>query len=67
MPLVYKSASLQMEWCLECHRQPERFLSPKEAIFRMEKPATSPDPQKGKELVQQYQVHTRTDCSACHR
>ena len=35
MPAVYQAASLQMEWCLSCHRQPERFLRPKERITDM--------------------------------
>jgi hypothetical protein len=35
MPAVYQAASLQMEWCLECHRQPERFIRPKTEIYNM--------------------------------
>jgi hypothetical protein len=32
MPAVYQAASLQMEWCLACHREPERYLRPKEKV-----------------------------------
>src|SRR5207249_5154829 len=35
MPLMYQENSLQMEWCLNCHRQPEKFLRPKERVFDM--------------------------------
>ena len=35
MPAVYQAASLQMEWCLACHREPERYLRPKERITDM--------------------------------
>jgi len=35
MPAVYQAASLQMEWCLSCHRAPERFLRPKERVTDM--------------------------------
>ena len=28
MPLIRRSASLQMRWCLDCHREPERFVRP---------------------------------------
>jgi hypothetical protein len=28
MPLMFNYASLQMEWCLNCHRAPEKFLRP---------------------------------------
>ena len=30
MPLMYQKGSLQMAWCLDCHRQPERFIRPRE-------------------------------------
>ena len=28
-------ASLQMEWCLECHRAPEKNLRPRDQVFNM--------------------------------
>src|SRR5260370_31352137 len=36
MPLMYEENTLQMEWCLNCHRQPEKFLRPKEKVFDMQ-------------------------------
>src|SRR5215469_10561727 len=35
MPLMYNYASLQMEWCLDCHRAPEKYLRPREQVFNM--------------------------------
>src|SRR5262249_39755463 len=35
MPLMYAENTLQMEWCLDCHRQPEKFLRPREQVFNM--------------------------------
>src|SRR5260370_11888971 len=32
MPLMYMEHSLQMEWCLSCHRQPEKNLRPKTIV-----------------------------------
>jgi Cytochrome c7 and related cytochrome c len=29
MPLMYQANSLQMEWCLDCHRAPDKYLRPK--------------------------------------
>jgi hypothetical protein len=33
MPLTWKSATLYMEWCLDCHRNPEQHIGPPEAVF----------------------------------
>src|ERR1700693_2581874 len=35
MPLVWQAARLQMSWCLECHRSPEKFIRPREEVFTM--------------------------------
>src|SRR5262245_12083662 len=35
MPVVSKAETLHMAWCLECHRAPERFIRPREAVFSM--------------------------------
>jgi hypothetical protein len=67
MPLVSQEQSLQMEWCLDCHRHPERYVRPKAEVFNIawEPPADQED--KGRELVKRYEVHPRTACSTCHR
>ena len=67
MPLMYQEASLQMEWCLDCHRNPERFVRPREEIYTMgyERPADRPD--LGRELVEEYDVRSLDSCSVCHR
>src|SRR5882757_728287 len=36
MPIVYEASTLQMEWCLGCHRAPEKVLRPKDKIFDMQ-------------------------------
>lgn len=33
MPLMRKAASLHMEWCLDCHEQPERHVRPQADVF----------------------------------
>jgi len=42
MPLMYAENTLQMEWCLDCHRQPEKFLRPREQVFNMKYNQPSP-------------------------
>jgi hypothetical protein len=66
MPLMMQARSLQMEWCLSCHRNPESFVRPHEALFDMAWVAE--DQQAlGERLVEEYEIQTRTSCSACHR
>jgi hypothetical protein len=40
MPLMYEQNTLQMEWCLDCHRNPAKNLRPTSEIYNMawEKP-----------------------------
>jgi len=35
MPLTYQVPSLLMEWCLDCHRHPEREIRPRAEVFNM--------------------------------
>ena len=30
MPLTWRTAPLQMQWCLDCHRAPQKYLRPRE-------------------------------------
>jgi len=35
MPLMYAQNTLQMEWCLDCHRNPSKNLRPTSEIYNM--------------------------------
>jgi hypothetical protein len=70
MPFTYQVPSLLMEWCVDCHRHPEREIRPREAVFDMnyEKPADQLT--LGRQLVDEYHVRGErhlTSCSVCHR
>jgi len=69
MPLTWKTASLEMQWCLNCHRDPGKHLRPHSEIFNMDWKPTESQNQLGKELVQKNQIEVwRLDnCSVCHR
>jgi hypothetical protein len=67
MPLVRQQASLQMNWCLDCHRHPERYVRPRSAIFQMDYRPPSNQLELGRKLVEQYQVQRLSDCTTCHR
>jgi hypothetical protein len=70
MPLMWQHGTLLMEWCLDCHREPERYLRPREYVFDM---TWTPDRigreqlDLGRELVEQYHVKRLMHCSTCHR
>ena len=70
MPLMYQEASLQMNWCVNCHRNPAQYVRPRSEVYNMawERPANDPD--LGKRLVQEYKIASvdqLTSCSTCHR
>jgi hypothetical protein len=70
MPLTFKDKPMTMEWCLECHRYPERHVRPQSEIFNMEYKHPSDSQQvAGSPLVEQYHipVDRLTNCSVCHR
>jgi NAD-dependent SIR2 family protein deacetylase len=70
MPLMYQQASLQMNWCLDCHRDPARFVRPREEVFNMAWERPADDPGLGARLVQEYKIASvdqLTSCSTCHR
>jgi hypothetical protein len=69
MPLTWKSHSLQMQWCIECHRAPELQIRPKDRIYDMTWVPPANQAEMGLKLVKEYKVKTGrlTDCSICHR
>ena len=70
MPLIARGASLQMGWCLDCHRNPEDNVRPPEEVFNMSWERPKGDPDYGKRLVEEAGIedeHRLTSCSTCHR
>ena len=66
MPLMQQAESLQMEWCLECHRSPEKFVRPRSEIYNMAWEAED-QAELGRSLVAEYGIRSLTYCSTCHR
>jgi hypothetical protein len=70
MPLMRQDQSLQMEWCLGCHRAPERYVRPREEVFNMSWGSPADQIARGKQLIQEYNIKDPTflaSCSTCHR
>ncbi|HUE19487.1 MAG TPA: cytochrome c3 family protein, partial [Stellaceae bacterium] len=68
MPLMQKVHSMNMGWCLDCHRDPAPNLRPHDAVFAMgwQRDVATPTPAA---LLDAYHVHLTglTDCTTCHR
>lgn len=67
MALMWKENSLQMEWCLGCHRHPEKYVRPKEFVFKMGWTSEIDQKELGPELVKKYNIKRLTNCTICHR
>ena len=67
MPLMQQVNTLQMEWCLNCHRNPENYVRPRSEITTMGYRPPVPQSVIGPQLVKEYGINSLTSCSTCHR
>jgi cytochrome c7-like protein len=70
MPLTSRAASLDMQWCLGCHRAPEQHLRPRDRVFDLHWRPPADRVTLGLALKKAYHVRSAlelTQCSVCHR
>jgi hypothetical protein len=68
MPLVWRVESLEMQWCIACHRDPAPHLRPHDEVFKMGMPPLSEADANALAHALRLQSTARlTDCSTCHR
>ena len=67
MPLTWRENTLYMDWCLECHRAPERYVRPRQYVFSMDYQTPVDQIALGEKLVKEYKIRKLTSCSTCHR
>lgn len=70
MPLMIQKKSLQMEWCLDCHRDPAQYVRPRDQITTMGYVPAVSQADLGAQLVREYKIADKeylTNCSVCHR
>lgn len=70
MPFLYQANSLEMEWCLNCHRNTEKYIRPREFVTTMGYQPAGDQEEIGRRLQNEYNiqdVRTLTSCSTCHR
>jgi hypothetical protein len=71
MPLMWREHTLTMEWCLDCHREPHRFIRPRGEVYSTTWRPPPDQLEVGRQLVQEYNVRQEqgrlTNCTICHR
>jgi hypothetical protein len=67
MPLTWREATLNMDWCLACHRDPAAFVRPRARVFDVDWDPHSLTAEERAGLAQEYGLESMLDCSVCHR
>jgi hypothetical protein len=75
MDVVYQAQPMNMAWCLQCHRDPDSHIRPKDQVTNLDwKPEVAPGQslsqakyELGSKLKALYHVNPNTDCITCHR
>jgi hypothetical protein len=67
MEVVSQVERLSMEWCLECHRNPDARLRPPEMATRMDWVAPEDPATYGRRLREAAGIKPSVDCWTCHR
>jgi hypothetical protein len=70
MPMMWKDKTMSMAWCVDCHRNPEKQIRPRDKVFEMAWSAQEDQEKMGLRLVKEYKIlpaQQLTNCSICHR
>jgi hypothetical protein len=70
MPLTWQESSLQMYWCVNCHRDPAPYVRPREEVFNMDWFPPPDQLERGARLIKAYEIQppkVLMSCSTCHR
>ena len=67
MEVVTQKEPLSMSWCLDCHRDPDIYLRPREELTNMTWMPPANQAQFAKQVKLEKGINPPTDCSGCHR
>ncbi len=70
MPLLWRTSSLYMKWCIGCHAEPWRNVRPREHVFDLDWTPDEPQETLGPRLVAEYHIKSPKQlmsCDTCHR
>lgn len=65
MEVVYQAEPLSMGWCLDCHREPEKYIRPVEEVTTMGYTAEN-QLELGRQLVAKHNINAPLYCQSCH-
>ena len=66
MDVVRQEEPLSMGWCLECHREPEKYLRPNDAVTEMGYIHSGDFVKQNLSRMREEGIRPPTNCSACH-
>ena len=69
MPLTWRTASLEMQWCLGCHRTAPQHVRPLSQVLSMapQRPLTAEEARQLARLYRLRGADALSNCSTCHR
>lgn len=67
METVRQVKPLNMGWCLDCHRAPEKYLRPEAYVTKMDWVPEEDQLVLGRRLREENHINPSTDCITCHR
>jgi hypothetical protein len=67
METVTLMTPLSMSWCLDCHRDPDRYRRPVSEVTNMAWTPPRDAQLRAAQLDGERRVNPPTDCSGCHR
>ncbi len=70
MQLTYRANAFEMQFCLGCHRNPEKFIRQPDQVWNQEWSPPADQETVGKQLVIERHIRSGdqlSDCSICHR
>jgi hypothetical protein len=69
MPLTWRTESLYMRWCIDCHQKPDQVLRPRSEVFNMKWTPPADQAVRADQYIRDRHIETNrlTDCYTCHR
>jgi hypothetical protein len=70
MPLTWRAKAFEMKFCLDCHRDPEPHLRPRDQVYNFDWKPPADHAALGRKLMAEYHIKSPaelTSCGTCHR